>query len=271
MNGEQDEKPVSIKLNSWLARKYKSFFWESRLAKERKKKISDFPPTKIEDFVDIKMVLKSKKHVFWEALIITIVIFLAGLFLGMLLEAGNSAKISNLYLQSEISLTDAATTARLSEDITLSCETIKEQNIEVANRIYEEAKLLELYEDSGKLTDSMEYLHKKYDLLRTLLWISNDKVIERCENYNLVVYLYEYNSEDNEVKAMQNVWSKILLDIKEQSHDFVLIPIAANQNLTSLEFLKEKYEIEKLPSLVINNEHVLYELDNAKSVLDLLN
>ena len=61
--------------------------------------------------------LKSKKHVFWEALLITIVVFLAGLFLGMLIEAANSAKISSLYLQSEISLTDASATARLAEDI----------------------------------------------------------------------------------------------------------------------------------------------------------
>jgi hypothetical protein len=215
--------------------------------------------------------LKSRKHVFWEALLITILVFLSGLFLGMLIETGNSTKISNLYIQSEISLTDAASTAQLSEGMNLSCEIIKEQNIQVANRIYEEAKLLELYEDSGKLTDSMKYLHKKYDLLRTLLWTSNDKAIKRCDNYNLVVYLYEYGSEDPEVKATQNVWSKILLDIREQSYDFMLLPIAANQNLTSLEFLKAKYEIEKLPALVINNEHVLYELEDAKSILDLLN
>ena len=179
--------------------------------------------------------LKSKKHVFWEALLITIVVFLAGLFLGMLIEAGNSNKVSNLYLQSEISLTDAASTANLADDISLSCETIKEQNIQVADRIYEEARLLELYEDSGKLTDSMKLLHKKYDLLRALLWISNEKALERCDNFNLVVYLYEYGSENTNTKATQNVWSKILLDIKEESYDFMLLPMSGNQNLTSIE------------------------------------
>lgn len=215
--------------------------------------------------------LKSKKNVFWEALLVTVVIFLGGLFLGMLIEAANSTKISNLYLQSEISLTDAASTANLAEDITLDCKTIKEQNINVANRIYEEAKLLELYEDSGKLTETMQFLHKKYDLLRTLLWTSNEKALERCDNFNMVVYLYDYGSEDTNIKATQNVWSKILLDIREQSFDFMLLPIAANQNLTSMEFLKEKYEIKQLPALVINNEHTLYELDNAREVLELLN
>ncbi len=215
--------------------------------------------------------LKSKKHVFWEALLITIVIFLGGLFLGMLIETANSTKISNLYLQSEISLTDTSATAQLAQDISLNCSVVKDQNIIVANRIYEEAKLLELYEDSGKLTDTMKLLHKKYDLLRTFLWMANEKSLKRCNNYNLVVYLYEYGSEDSEIKAKQNVWSKVLLDIKEESFDFMLLPIAANQNLTSLDFLKETHKVKQLPALIINNERVIYELENAKSILDMLN
>ena len=215
--------------------------------------------------------LKSKKHVFWEALIITIVVFLVGLFLGMLIETSNSNKISNLFLQSEISLSDASATSRLIENENLDCELIKESNIKVANRIYEEAKLLELYEDSGKLTDSMKLLHKKYDLLRALLWVSNQKSLDRCENYNLIVYLYDYNTEDTGKKAVQNVWSKILLDIKTQSYDILLLPIAANQNLTTIEYLMGEYEIEQLPALVINNDHVLYELEDANPVIKLLN
>jgi len=215
--------------------------------------------------------LKSKKHVFWEALVITIAIFLVGLFVGMLIETSNSNKISNLYLKSEISLSDATATSRLIESKDLDCEVIKNSNIRVANRIYSEAKLLELYEDSGKLTDTMKLLHKKYDLLRSLLWTSNQKSLERCKNYNLIVYLYDYGTEDTTVKATQNVWSKILLDIRTQSYDILLLPIAANQNLTTVDYLVEEYKIEPLPALVVNNEEVLYELEDAKSILQLLN
>lgn len=215
--------------------------------------------------------LKSKKHVFWEALIITILVFLAGLFIGMLIETSNSNKISNLYLKSEISLSDATATSRLIENKNLDCELIKESNIRVANRIYEEAKLLELYEDSGKLTDTMELLHKKYDLLRALLWTSNEEALDRCKNYNLIVYVYDYGTEDTDKKATQNVWSKILLDVKIQSHDVLLLPIAATQNLTTIEYLLEEYEVEQLPAIIINNDEILYELEDAKPILDLLN
>ncbi|NPE26958.1 hypothetical protein HNV12_03065 [Methanococcoides sp. SA1] len=217
------------------------------------------------------MVLKSKKNVFWEALLITIVIFLAGLFLGMLIEADNSNKISNLYIQSEISLTDAMSSSNLIEEAGSNCEVIKNNNIKFADQIYEEAKLLEQYEASGKLTDSMTLLHKKYDLLRTILWTSNQKTIDKCHNYNMIVYLYDYETEDTEVKAVQNVWSKMLLSIKSQKEDILLLPIAADEELISINLLIDKYQIEKLPAIIINNEEILYELETADPVLNLLN
>ena len=215
--------------------------------------------------------LKSKKHVFWEALIITIVIFLAGIFLGILIETGNSNKISNLYLQSEISLTDAMATSRLTEDFNFDCNAIKQGNIDFANRIYEEAQLLEKYEKSGKLTESMKLLHKKYDLLRTLLWTSNQNSLERCNNYNLIVYLYEYETEDITKKAIQNVWSKIVLDIKIQNEDTLLLPIAVDQNLTSLNLLINKHKITQFPTLIINNDKIIYNLESTASIEPFLN
>ena len=215
--------------------------------------------------------LKSKKHVFWEALVVTILIFLAGLFLGMLIETSNSSKISNLYLRSEISLTDAMATSRLTEDFDFDCKSIKQNNIAFANQIYEEAKLLEEYEDSGKLTDNMKFLHKKYDLLRTLLWTSNQNSLERCNNYNLIVYLYEYESEDMVKKATQNVWSKIVFDVKTQNDNILLLPIAADQNLTSLNLLIDEHNITQFPALIINNDEVLYNLENTMSIEKFLN
>ena len=210
--------------------------------------------------------LKSRKNVFWEALIITIAIFMMGLFLGILIETSNSNKIGDLFTQSEISLVDGMAILKLSEESNISCEVLKEQNINFANKIYEEAKLLEEYETSGKLTDGMKLLHKKYDLLRTLLWMSNQESLERCSNYNLIVYLYSYNSEETNTKATQNVWGKMLLDIKENRNDILLLPIAADQNLTSLDILLSEYEIESIPAVVINNKDILYELENKDSV-----
>ena len=214
------------------------------------------------------VILKSKKHVFWEALVITIAIFLIGLFIGMLIETGNSNKISNLYLRSEIGLVDGTATLQISEDSNISCESIMESNINFANKIYDEAKLLEEYDASGKLSDNIKLLHKKYDLLRTLLWISNQNTLKKCDNFDLIVYLYEYETEDTTRKATQKVWSRLLLDVKLENENMLLIPIAADQELSSLDLLMNKYNITQFPAVVLNNKKVLYNLDNLREELN---
>lgn len=212
--------------------------------------------------------LKSKKHVFWEALVITIVIFLAGLFLGMLIETSNSNRISELYTSSEISLTDGMAILNLAENSNFNCESLKENNINFANQIYDEAKLLEEYDESAKLSTTMKLFHKKYDLLRTLLWMSNQKSLERCNNYDLIVYLYEYDTEDTTKIATQRVWSKILLDVKTENENTLLIPIAADQELASLNLLLSTYNITKFPVIIINNNEILYDLYNIREYLN---
>jgi len=214
--------------------------------------------------------LKSKKHVFWEALLITVVVFLVGLFLGMLIESGNSEKVSQLYLNSEISLVDGMGVTFLLDRYDIDCESIKEENIKFADSVFEEAKLLAKYEERGDLTNTMEILHKKYDLLRTLIWTSNLDTLNRCDNYNLVVYIYEYNTQKTDIKAMQNVWSNLLGDLKGEREDVLLIPIAGNQNITSMSLLMAEYGVDKLPAVVVNNKEVLYELEELSNIESLL-
>lgn len=215
--------------------------------------------------------LKSRKNVFWEALVVTIVIFLAGLLFGIYMENSRSDEIDQFYTQSEISLTDTVSFSSILEKDDIDCDVVKQANLDLANKVYEEAVLLEQYEESGRITDGMKLLHRKYDLLRTIMWASNQDSMDRCNNYDLVVYLYEYDTEEVKAKATQSVWSKILRDLKEErGDDLLLIPIAADQNLTSLDLLMEKHDVSSFPAIVVNNEEVLYELDNVEQIKNLV-
>lgn len=207
--------------------------------------------------------LRSRKHVFWEALVITVTLFLMGLFFGMLLETSNSQKVSQLYVKSEISLVDGLATTIIADDRRVDCDVLKENNVRFADQVYEEALLLEDYEASESLTDSTALLRKKYDLLRTLLWRSNADAVSRCDNFLVVVYLYESLSEDLELKARQNVWSRILLEVKQDHPDVLLLPIGVDRNLTSLNLLLDEYGVYQFPALIIDNEEVVYELDSV--------
>jgi hypothetical protein len=147
----------------------------------------------------------------------------------------------------------------------VDCEFLIESNLNFADKIYEEALVLEDYEKSKKLTEGIQLAHKKYDLLRVFLWIDSVKTLEKCgRGFSSVVYLYDANPEDLELKATQGVWSKILRDLKEsEQNKIVLIPIGVDGSLESVNLMVKRFGVEKLPIVVINNEKVITELSSV--------
>lgn len=210
-------------------------------------------------------VLESKKRVFWEALFLTVVVFFLGLLIGISFESGKVEEIRQYYSYSEASIMDVFALNNLIDLDEVNCSELKNANFDFADKIYEEAILLEKYETSGKITDGMILEHKKYDLLRTLLWINEIKSFKKCgRDYHAVVYLYEYRPDDLTQKATQGVWSKILLDLKnEYASKILIIPIAVDSEVVSLNSLISDYSIEKYPVLIVDNKDVIYELDSA--------
>lgn len=209
-----------------------------------------------------------KKYVFMQALLLTIVMFIIGMYVGIVFEDKNLDKTEALFSQSEISLMDIISLNNIADSQEISCEILVNSNFEVADKIYKEALLLEDYEKAGRITDNLVYVHRKYDLLRTYLWMNAIKTKERCPGeFSTVVYLYNYELEDLTVRAKQTVWSKILFDLKKNHPDDVLlIPIANSDDFISLKILTEDYQIREFPVLIINEENVIYNLTSSEDL-----
>ena len=216
---------------------------------------------------------KNTKNVFWQALILTIIVFVAGIFLGIAYEGSKIDEINDYYVLSEIFLMDSFALSKLT-DIgagLVNCGVLVDANIEFADKIYEEAYILEQYEESGKLSEALKILHRKYDLLRTLLWINLIDIPDKCkENVSVVIYLYEYETEDLIKKATNRVWSKILFDLKqEMGNKIILIPIATDSDLTSLNSLISRYNISEYPVVIID-EHIISEINFVEELREYL-
>ena len=217
--------------------------------------------------------LKSRKHVFWEALIIAIFILGIGIMFGISVEGERTQEISELYLKAEINLLDVEIQTQLLEFENLNCEEIIKKNIEFADRVYYDALTLEQYEDVNSLTDSLASQHKRYDLLRTILWLNSIKIKEKCgeDSFHTVVYLYEYKTQDLEQEGKQIVFSNFLSDLKDEEKEaIILIPIARNLNISSLELLTKHYGINET-SIIVDEDLIIYELadlNNIKEYID---
>ncbi|MEK6945285.1 MAG: hypothetical protein AABW63_00650 [Nanoarchaeota archaeon] len=213
------------------------------------------------------MKLGDPKNVFWEALLLTVVVFFFGLLIGYAVEESRFTTVDRYYAQSEISLMDIFTLNSFTIDQNSSCDVLVQTNLDFADRIYKEAQILDSYEQAGKISTDLELAHKKYDLLRTILWVNSIKVREHCGNeLNSVVYLYQQNTPDLAQKATQNVWSKVLFDFKQKNGGkIVLIPISTDSNLISLRPLIDKYHVERFPTVIINDQ-VISQLSSVEEL-----
>jgi hypothetical protein len=79
--------------------------------------------------------------------------------------------------------------------------------------------------------------------------------------------LYEYQTKDINKKAKQNVWSKVLIDLKEKrGESILLLPIAVDTNITSLDILLEHYDIRDFPAVFIGENVTLTEIQSVEGV-----
>ena len=211
--------------------------------------------------------MPNKKNVFWEAFLVACVIFILGLLIGIFVESDRIQQINDYYSQAQISLMDSVALSN-SLSNAAECSNLINSSITFADKVYNEAKLLESYESSGRITNSLVMAHTEYDLLRTILWQNLITIQKKCANqFNFIIYLYEYNTQDLNKKATENVWSNILSNVKQdEGNNLILVPIAVDSNLSSLNVLTSEFNITQYPVVIINDKIVLYNLKSSNDI-----
>jgi len=218
---------------------------------------------------------KSQKNVFWEALLVAILIFGIGILAGFVLENWRTSSIDLLSQKAELDLLDI----KIQNDIfsfgEFNCEEAVIENLEFADKIFEESKILDRYERASRLSEDIRVQHMKYDLLRTLL-LMNSKIIKKECNatYIEVVYFYSYDNEDVNIKAKQGVFSRSLVELKERKgSEVLLIPIAADIGASSIRLLLNEYGISErdLPIVLINENIKINEITSVDELENILN
>jgi hypothetical protein len=209
----------------------------------------------------------SQKHAFWQALLVTLLIFGVGIIFGIILENWRTGKIDELYQRSEIDLLDIKLQTEIYSMGNFNCDRAVEENFLFAERIYSEAKLMERYESASTISESLKYRHKKYDILRANLFINSLKIREYCNvSYHDVVYIYKYNNQSMDTKAKQNVFSKVLKELKDsEGQKMLLIPLAGDNGVVSVNLILDKFNIanEELPVILIDGKYIVRDLETA--------
>lgn len=211
------------------------------------------------------------KHAFWQALVFTVIVFSLGMLLGFYLEIGQSQSIYSTLVGAELNILDEQVRQRIILDNNVSCSLGKESLFSFADKIYDDALYLEEIDGTGRISD-LTLLHKRYDLLRTLLLLEAEKLKERCsEDFHILTYLYYYNSEEVELSSKQGYLSRLVFDFKTKYPDeVILIPIAIDTGVASVELLVDSLESDEFPSIIINDNEIITDTITLEQLEDLV-
>ncbi len=215
---------------------------------------------------------RKNRNVFWQAFIIAMILFWSGILLGAYFERSRINSVNDLYSTSEVEVNDFKLSSDMVFGGNLSCDSLNQEALSFADRIYMEALKLEKFDSSNQIMSDSFVLHKKYDLLRTMLWSEIIKNKKTCGNLNTVVYFYDYVDPSFETRTKQGVISNYLADLKNRKgDDIVLIPVAVDTDLSSLNILLERYNVTSFPSVLVNERYVVRDLDSLGNIEGHLN
>ena len=205
------------------------------------------------------MVERNNKHAFWQALVVAVIVFGVGILLGFFLESYRSNEIQLNIMAAEINVLDEQLRNKIIENFDVNCELATKSSFSFADKIYLEAEKLERYDEASKFTETLLVLHKRYDLLRALLWTEIVDLKERCnEDFHTVVYFYDYGTENIDISSKQLFYSRLLFDLKSKYPDeVILIPIAIDTGLESVRLLVENYNIDEFPAIVVDEYEII--------------
>lgn len=212
--------------------------------------------------------MSNDKNVLWQAFLVAGAIFITGIFLGTLFEQSRADEIGDLYLNAEIDLLDIQLQNEILSSFEFDCDLSINESRDFADRIFSEALLLEKYDKANKITNSIIGLHKEYDLLRVSLWKNLILIREKCgDRFDTIVYLYDYENTPLNLEAKQSAFRNILLDVKERYGDrVILIPIAYDTGVKSLDLLRKKYGLEEVPVVFVNEDIKLTDLLSSEDI-----
>jgi hypothetical protein len=200
------------------------------------------------------------RRVFLKTTIVTVAIFVAGFLFGIYLDTigledvkERLTEIDNLWNDARLLQTHIQ---KISTNSTEYCDYLLEENLKIGDKIYEEGIKVERYEESNRFVLSEFLLEKRrYALLDLQFWENSMDLKKLCDaNYSTVIYFYSQLDKTTE----QSFQNRVLWDLKQKcGPKIIYITFPMDLDISTLNVIKKVYNIQKIPSILINESVVL--------------
>jgi hypothetical protein len=211
-----------------------------------------------------------QKDVFWKAAIITAIVFILGVLLGYFMESSRIDNIREEYKTVEVEWADAKLQSTYFQILNPKfCDIAIKENLNFADRVYEEGLKIERYENANKLNNDNQLLYEKqrYALFKIEFWLNSIYLKDKCKaNYTNVVYFYLDKPSLIE-KPKQETISLILRDLKNKyGQQIMLIPIPLDLDIATVNVIKTTYNISIVPTILIGEKNKLEDTHTIEEI-----
>jgi len=209
---------------------------------------------------------------FWKALILTVIVFLLGVLLGFALERNRIGDIEREFQRIDLQWSDAKLQTLYYQNLEPRfCNSAIRENLEFADKVYNEGLKIENYDAASFLTDDLELEKRKYALLKVEFWLNSIVLRERCKaDYINLVYFFA-NDPEFEIESEQDTQAEILKDLKEKyGKSLMLIPLPIDMDISMINIMKGTYDISKTPTILINEKIKLEGLQSLDEIENLI-
>ena len=199
------------------------------------------------------------KNIFLKTGIITVVVFLIGVYLGMSFDNMRVEEVKSGITEVDNLWNDARLMQFYIEELsnrTEYCDFLLDENLRIGDMIYEEGLRVEQYENSNRFSSLFATEKRRYALLDLQFWLNSIELKKVCNGtYSTVIYFYSQNDKTDQ----QIFQDKALWDLKQKcGPQIIYITFPADMGISTIEVIKTVYNITSIPSILIDEKTVLY-------------
>jgi hypothetical protein len=210
-----------------------------------------------------------KFNAFFQAGIITVFIFLAGIMFGVFIDNFRLSEIREGLSKVEVNSNDALLLSLYFQKLGKeSCNMALDANLKFNDKIYNEGLSIENSINANKFTPELEQEWRRYILMQTQFWLNSIELKKNCNfNYSNVVHLFNLKDGSPQAIANKRLQSGIMLSLKEKcGNKIMLIPLTADTDLSVVDAIVNRYNITTFPAVIINEQKVFQGLTGLEQL-----
>ncbi len=197
------------------------------------------------------MVNKIRKDILISAIIITVCIFLIGLYIGKIWDNFRTDNVESNLFDNDLNLLSILVSQEFSSHFNITdCELIGGRLSSMSYDLYQVGKRLSDYENKN-LFDKKEYnyLKTQYFLSEIKLYMHYLDFKKSCDsNQNIILFFYDIDDIDSERQGY--VLDKL---VEREDVNLRVFSIDRQHEEATINMIKDFYGIKKSPTMIINN------------------